>query len=257
SPMISTALRSGDKGASVERLQTRLFHLGYFAKASSVDGDYGGNTIAAVRLFQAEADLTADGTADAATLKAIYRSGAPALPSSKTPADQSSSGGGDSGGGSNSGVTRMPSGLASTTTSLGSGASSAQKIEYVIYNAQNQLGKPYIYGTAGPNSYDCSGLTTFAFKKANVSLGRSAYAQGYQANSGTKIESISDLKRGDIVCFDTVADSDLSDHVGIYLGQGYFIHASSGTGNGKQVCISSLSSGYYNRVFSWARRPLQ
>ncbi|MGI6239348.1 MAG: SH3 domain-containing protein, partial [Christensenellales bacterium] len=46
SSMIATALRSGDKGASVERLQTRLFHLGYFAKASSVDGDYGGNTIA-------------------------------------------------------------------------------------------------------------------------------------------------------------------------------------------------------------------
>jgi N-acetylmuramoyl-L-alanine amidase len=91
----------------------------------------------------------------------------------------------------------------------------------------------------------------------NISLGRSAYAQGYQSASGTKIESISSLKRGDIVCYNTISDSDLVDHVGIYLGDGYFIHASSGTSNGKQVCISSLTSGYYNRVFSWGRRPLE
>lgn len=126
----------------------------------------------------------------------------------------------------------------------------------MIYIAQCQLGKPYIYATAGPNSFDCSGFTVYAFRKINISLGRSAYAQGYQDSTGTKIERIADLKRGDIVCFNTIADSDLSDHVGIYLGSGYFIHASSGSGNGRQVCISNLNSGYYNRVFSWGRRPL-
>lgn len=253
SPMIAAGLATGNTGANVERLQTRLYYLGYLSKTSSIDGDYGSTTAAAVKLFQAQADLTADGIANASTLRAMYKNGAATLPSGKNPADYSS----PSSPSSPNGVTTMPKALASTTSSLGSNASNAEKIEYVIYIAQNQLGKPYIYGTAGPNSFDCSGLTTYAFKKVNVTLGRSAYAHGYQASSGTKIESISSLKRGDIVCFDTIADSDLVDHVGIYLGDGYFIHASSGTSNGKQVCISSLSSGYYNRVFSWARRPLE
>ena len=61
-----------------------------------------------------------------------------------------------------------------------------------------------------------------------------------------------DLARGDLVCFDTVGnDSDLSDHVGIYLGEGYFIHASSSAG---KVIVSSMKSGYYKNVFSWGRR---
>ena len=62
---------------------------------------------------------------------------------------------------------------------------------------------------------------------------------------------ISELERGDLVCFDTVVDNDLSDHVGIYLGKGWFIHASSVA---KMVIVSDLSTGYYNRVFSWGRR---
>ena len=53
--------------------------------------------------------------------------------------------------------------------------------------------------------------------------------------------------------FNTVSDSDQSDHTGIYLGSGYFIHASSG---GEKVVVSNLNSGYYNRVFSWGRRVL-
>ena len=62
------------------------------------------------------------------------------------------------------------------------------------------------------------------------------------------------LKRGDVVCFDTEpTDGDLSDHTGIYLGQGYFIHSSSGAG---KVIVSSLTSGYYKDNFSWGRRIL-
>ena len=59
------------------------------------------------------------------------------------------------------------------------------------------------------------------------------------------------FQRGDIVCMNTLTDSDLSDHVGIYLGGGKMIHASS---SAAKVIISTLTSGYYNRVFSWGRR---
>ena len=74
--------------------------------------------------------------------------------------------------------------------------------------------------------------------------------QGY-SNTYTKIGSVSELRRGDLVYFNTISDGDLSDHAGIYLGAGYFIHASSGQG---KVVVSSLASGYYNQVFSWGRR---
>ena len=53
------------------------------------------------------------------------------------------------------------------------------------------------------------------------------------------------------MCFDTVSDNDECDHTGIYLGGGYFIHASSAA---KKVILSSLASGYYKRTFSWGRR---
>ena len=79
----------------------------------------------------------------------------------------------------------------------------------------------------------------------------SAYSQGYD-DTYTKISKISELKRGDMVCFNTNdTDSDLSDHTGIYLGGGYFIHASSGAG---LVIVSTLNSGYYKEAFSWGRR---
>ena len=128
--------------------------------------------------------------------------------------------------------------------------SQESNMEFVIYTAQSNLTKPYVYGATGPNSYDCSGLTQSCFKKASVTLKRSAYSQGYDTTY-TKISEISKLKRGDLVFFNTITDSDLCDHVGIYLGGYCFIHASSG---GKKVVVSSLASGYYNRVFSWGRR---
>ena len=131
----------------------------------------------------------------------------------------------------------------------------SETLEAVIALAIAQYGKPYVYAAAGPDSYDCTGLTCYAFKKkAGITLKRSAYAQGYD-DTYPKIESISDLKRGDLVFFDTVNDGDdLSDHVGIYLGGGLFVHSSSGAG---KVIVSSLTSGYYNRVFSWGRRIIK
>jgi len=250
SPILSASLSNGSVGDTVTRLQTRLFHLGYLSKSSSLDGEFGPTTQAAVKLFQTAAGLSATGVCDRATLKALYSASAPSLPSGKKAPDAGSST--SSSGGSTSSTTDIPSSLASTTTSYHSGMSNAEKIEYMIYVAQNQLGKPYIYGTAGTRSFDCSGLTSYCFKQIGVSLGRSAYAQGYDG-SYTRITDTSALRRGDIICMNTLSDSDLSDHVGIYLGNGYFIHASSGSA---KVIISNLNSGYYSRVFSWARRIL-
>lgn len=145
----------------------------------------------------------------------------------------------------------MPSSLKSSTTKKGS--STESKIEYLIYVAQNQLGKPYSYDANPPKTFDCALYTHYCYDMINKGdIKSSAKTQGYDDRQ-PKL-SYSELKRGDLVCFNTnSSDDDLSDHVGIYLGKGYFIHASSGGG---MVMVSSMSSGYYKRVFSWGRQMI-
>ena len=252
SPMLSLTLSSGAKNDNVNRLQTRLYALGYLSRASSIDGDYGATTAAAVRLFQSAAGITATGTADSATIRALYRADAPTLASGTNAAD-ANSGSSSSSGSSSGNTTGMPSNLASTTSEYKPGMSNAQKLEHVIYVAQQQLGKRYVFGSAGTATFDCSGLTMYCFKQVGVSLRHSAYSEGYN-DSYKKVSDKSSLRRGDLVFFNTVSDGDQCDHVGIYLGSYYFIHASSGAG---KVIVSNLSTGYYSRVYSWGRRILE
>ena len=249
SSMLSKALTKGDKNSRVTRLQTRLYSLGYLSKSTSVDGDYGATTASAVSLFQKANNLVATGGADLATLKALYSTGAKSLPMGTRAADAPAT----TGGGSSTYMTYMPGNTASTVNKYSDSLSNAKKLEYAIYVASTKLSCPYVYGATGPDRFDCSGLTTYCFKQIGVNLQRTAYQQGYD-NAYTKIEAVTALRRGDLVFFNTVSDSDLSDHVGIYLGDGYFIHASSG---GHKVVVSQLLTGYYNRVLSWGRRVLK
>ena len=125
----------------------------------------------------------------------------------------------------------------------------------IISLAIQNLGANYVYATAGPNTFDCSGFTYYCYKEiAGIELPRSAYNQGY-CEEYEKIESIEELKPGDLVFFNTVSDGDLSDHAGIYLGEenNKFIHASSGKG---EVVISEIHDNYYESRFSWGRRIL-
>lgn len=121
--------------------------------------------------------------------------------------------------------------------------------------ASNQLGKPYRYGTEGPNSYDCSGLVVACYQEVfDITLPRSAKDIGYCDDYET-IYEIANLKKGDVVCFNTnSSDGDLSDHVGIYLGDEEFIHASSGKGS---VIVSPIDEGYYFERFSWGKRIVE
>ncbi|MET9500256.1 NlpC/P60 family protein [Streptomyces sp. NPDC006622] len=83
--------------------------------------------------------------------------------------------------------------------------------------AQSKIGSPYVYGATGPSSFDCSGLTSWAYAQAGVSIPRTSQAQ---ANAGTRIYSQSDLKVGDLVIF--YGDQH---HVGFYAGNGQVLHA--------------------------------
>lgn len=114
----------------------------------------------------------------------------------------------------------------------------------VVNYAYKFLGKPYVYGATGPNAFDCSGLTQYVYNKFGVDISRTTYTQ---ANEGTKVNR-DDLKAGDLVFFNT--EGSIS-HVGIYIGNGEFIHAPR---SGKPVMVSSLSDGYYAKKYATARR---
>ena len=139
----------------------------------------------------------------------------------------------------------------SASSSSSGGSKSGSKAATVISKAKSLLGSTYVSGCSGPTSFDCSGFTQYCYAPAGVYLSRLAYEQGY--TNGTKVGKGS-LRAGDLVFFNTEEDdADRCDHVGIYLGAGMFIHASSSAG---RVIISTLSTGYYAQVFSWGRRVL-
>ena len=154
---------------------------------------------------------------------------------------------------SSTATTVMPSSLKSTTSKYTKDMSAKERIEVAIYYAQSQLGYGYSSSPNNRTTFDCLTLCYYAYRAAGATIPGSAYSCGYTGDF-EYIQNISDLKRGDIVCFDTVDDNDKSDHTGIYLGSGRFIHASSGA---KLVVVSSLSSGYYNRTFYVGRRILK
>lgn len=120
--------------------------------------------------------------------------------------------------------------------------------EKVASDAHNYIGYRYVYGTAGPNTFDCSGFTSYLYKKYNVSLPRTSTSQG---SMGVYVEK-SELKPGDIVCFSNRKDRRIN-HVGVYVGGGEFIHAST---SGRGVVKDSLSENYYINHYITARRVL-
>lgn len=116
----------------------------------------------------------------------------------------------------------------------------------LIDTARGNLGVRYRWGGTSRSGFDCSGLTTYVYKTHGKSLPRTAAEQSRQGQAVGKGE----LKQGDLVFFRTRGGSRVS-HVGIYVGDGKFIHASSGSG---RVVTSSLNEGYYSRRYAGARR---
>lgn len=122
------------------------------------------------------------------------------------------------------------------------------KGEEVVNYAKQYLKCKYVYGASGPSTFDCSGFTMYVFKHFGISLSHSATAQ---SKKGTYVAK-ENLQPGDLVFFKDYQTMDGIGHCGIYVGDGNFIHASSGTGY--CVKLSTLLTGSYNTRYSTARR---
>ena len=121
----------------------------------------------------------------------------------------------------------------------------------IASKAHEFLGTRYVYGGASPSGFDCSGFTMYIFSLFGYSLPHSATSQW--KNSGTYVDR-SDLQAGDLVlfCDPSRSNGKACSHVGIYIGNNEFIHASSSSTG--YVKVSSLGETYYNNYYVGAKR---
>ncbi len=205
-------LLEGTKGDDVTSFQAQLKDLGYLSKAT---GYYGDETVAAVKAFQKNNGLSADGKAGEHTIERINSDDAKPDPKKAKEKRRSAN------------------------------------VNEMIAIAKSKLGSRYRLGKTGPDTFDCSGFVYYCLKQAGSNR-RRLTSKGYaNVSDWEKITSTSKLQKGDLLFFLNNGRTEIG-HVGIYIGGGQMIDASSGNG---KVVRRSISSNYWKKNFTHARRP--
>ncbi|HWQ96611.1 MAG TPA: peptidoglycan-binding protein [Clostridia bacterium] len=220
----------GAEGDDIQSFQEQLVELGYL-DSDQVTSYYGTDTVDAVMNFQHRNYLTKDGKAGEKTLEAIN---SPDARVSYTKEQE---------------IIKEKKKQAA----LARASSAEGRIDKLINAAKKQLGDPYILGKSGPDSFDCSGLVVYCLRQANVYTRRLNAAGLSKTTSWTKVSSLDNVQRGDLLFFKSEDGSTIG-HVGIYIGGGEMIDASSA--NGKVVRRGAKTS-YWRKTFVVARRPIE
>jgi cell wall-associated NlpC family hydrolase len=130
----------------------------------------------------------------------------------------------------------------------GNTQASGSRVQNLLQHALALLGTPYRWGGTGTDGFDCSGLVGYVFRSAlGIELPR---VSRDMVNSGQLVSDRSKLSPGDLVFFGTHHGKRV-DHVGIYVGEGRFLHAPR---TGRDVTVSSMASGYWSDKYMEARR---
>ncbi|MEG1548386.1 MAG: peptidoglycan-binding protein [Clostridia bacterium] len=205
-------VKEGMRGEDITIMQQQLVDLGYM---KAVTGYYGEQTVAAIKSFQSTNRLSADGLAGEKTVDLLYS------PEAKMSPDKRAA------------------------------ARVKANIDKMLKTASANLGKKYILGHTGPNSFDCSGLVYYCLKQAGSNRTRYNAAGYSRVSDWDKLSDINKLKKGDLIFFYDDAFTKVG-HVGIVISGSTMIDASSG--NGKVVRRSYLTP-YWKKHFVCGRRP--
>lgn len=230
---IPYAIRLGEQSDDVKNLQSLLVKYGYLPSGKDT-GYFGELTKQAVANFQSRNGLTADGTAGAKTMEKLNSGNV-----------KKAASGSSSSSGKNNGSTSSGSSGKGSSASVGSGGATVSgSAGTLISIASSKIGCPYVWGSKGPNSFDCSGFVYWCLNQAGVGVSYMT-SSGWRNPGRFKRVSYNELQAGDIIV--------VSGHVGICAGGGTVIDASSSNG---RVVHRSLGSWWANnfitgwRIFS-------
>jgi cell wall-associated NlpC family hydrolase len=251
-----TTLKFGMLGNDVIALQTKLNSLGYTVEI--IDGIFGNATLQAVLDFQQDHGMGTDGVVGTATFQKFAEAKPLSASYTVQPGDSlysiakhynisvsdlsRANGIGEKTVLQTDQVLTLPAGI---RVSRGAAYTNRSKGMQISAVAQRLLHVPYAWAGSSPSGFDCSGFTYYLFAKHGISLPRMA---DEQFEVGRRVAK-QDLLPGDLVFFETYEVG--PSHVGIYVGDGQFIHASSGAG---EVTITPLSKPYYLARYLGARR---
>jgi cell wall-associated NlpC family hydrolase len=147
-------------------------------------------------------------------------------------------------------TTTIPSQVKSTQYYMNSNTTGAKLRDYMVFLAETKLGCKYAASGNNKTTFSNHGFVKTCMGYMGYTIPDKTNKVGHTGNGA--YVSRANLLKGDIVCFDCdMSDGNIVDHIGIYLGKGYFIHASPAAGC---VVISKMSSGYYYKAFCWGRR---
>ena len=223
-------MTEGAEGDDIESFQEQLVELGYLDD-NQVTGYYGTDTVEAVKKFQNRNYITKDGKAGEQTLEEINSADARVSYTKE----------------------KEIAAEKKKQAALARASSAEGRIDKMISIAKKQLGDTYILGKSGPDSFDCSGLVYYCLRQVNVYTRRLNAAGLSKTASWTKISDIDNVKPGDLLFFKS-DDSSTVGHVGIYIGGGEMIDASSANG---KVVRRGAKTNYWRRNFVVARRPIE
>jgi peptidoglycan hydrolase-like protein with peptidoglycan-binding domain len=225
----------GADGTDVEELQKRLVELKFLKEKAT--GHFGEDTEKAVKEFQKQNDLDIDGNVGSNTREVLYSEDAKKY----TPPEKKTDNKKNTKPKSKPKPKPKPK-PAKNTTKVPDG----ERVNKLIAFAKQQLGKEYVRGGKGPNVFDCSGFVYYCLKNTGLKL-HYMTSGGWAGSSWPRVTKMSYLKAGDIICF--------HGHVGIYLGGGRMIDASSGQDK-IRITGNIFSSSYWKRNFICGRRVL-
>lgn len=208
-------LSRGDSGADVKKLQTRLKELKFFS--SSTTSFFGRITETALKDFQTQNGLVADGKAGTKTTALLYSDTAKSAVTDK--------------------LTEVPNETVSS------------KVQAFIDTAATKMGCVYVYGAEGPNTFDCSGFIYHTLRSVGVNVGRVRAITYSNMTAWTDVSTIAELKTGDLVFFSSSKSTNVS-HVGIYIGNNTMIHAAPSAG----CVVKQTLSGYWSKYFAKGKR---
>ena len=246
----------GAEGADVQRIQQRLSHYGYLS-SSQVTGYYGDKTQTAVKSFQSRNKLNADGAVGVDTMRILLSDDAKSAPATPNPSTPKPTKRPSKTATPKPGTTPKPTQKPTDPPSdgdVGTGGSTisyGQGVEAFISIAESKLGCRYVRGAKGPDRFDCSGFVYWCLNQAGVKQSYMTSIAWRSCSKYKRIKSMSDLRRGDVLVFKGKSMS--SGHVGIYLGGGKMIDASSSKGK-VRVTDGVLSSSYWTEHFLMAYR---